>query len=71
MLRRDSADPMEAVSSVRVSSTYARSAEIVLERSEFVDENMTIGDLIRSAKKLEDLDVELVEIRLELPNSYL
>ncbi len=66
--KSDRAYPLEVVGPVRVFTSYARDSAIVLERSEFVDQAVTIAELIRAAKRFEDLEVKLVEISLEFPD---
>jgi hypothetical protein len=66
--KSDRTCPVECVEPIRVFTTYARNSAIVLERSEFVNQAVTIAELIRAVKRFEDLEVQLVEICLEIPD---
>lgn len=51
--------------SLRIHCTYVREGEIVLEQSEYFDrKKMSIDELIARAKRFEELDMELFEMRI-------
>ncbi len=51
-------------SQVRVRCTYVRDGKTVLEQTEFVDRSLTLDELIRLARRFEDLDIRLADIHV-------